>query len=471
MPRKNFKNIGELQGYEYLKGVVTAVDFDLDTCTLTIGEAGYSSVPIFYHCSDDEIELENGAIEGGSLGFAVDDEVLVLKQRDGLEDKIFVIGHVDGARHCAFQIKLIQDYEGVVGWPTGEDEFVTITIEDTDGNYYSAVYLRWDDLEGWTLNDAGTVWKYQPYLDDVGEDCQYNIVASYTIATQTWTLFWDGWLWEDQGAQPDPEAKYFIKGYCPDCPNYTQYPYRYKDADQGNVIDAVNVGAYDVVVPVFKFLEVVPSPFVTHESFSGNDCAVADELLEENPVRVIQTNTYFDYIRENAYEWSIKIKSSIPYTYMEGVILSGGLPSVLYTFDPGPEGDYGIRDNPGSAWTFGDVLQGGTRYCVDKDSSVDIAITGEIIDYSATPDTVGTSNLSESEVRSASGSGGRTHTIESEFTSNVRQVIDVYYYYPDYDPRYNMAVETTLPAGEDVGLKLTGRSPAGLAYCYASAIT
>ena len=108
MPRKNFKNIGELQGYEYLKGVVTAIDSDLDTCTLTIGEGEdkteYASVPIYYHCSDDAVELENGAIEEGSSGFAVDNKVLVLKQRENLDDKIFVIGHVDGARPCFLRL-------------------------------------------------------------------------------------------------------------------------------------------------------------------------------------------------------------------------------------------------------------------------------------------------------------------------------------------------------------------------------
>jgi len=100
MPKKNFKNFGEMQGYEYLKGVISSVDGDTDTCALSINGAEHKTVPIYYHCSEDAEEISNGAIEGSAAGFAEDDEVIVLKQREGLENKIFVVGHIDGARVC-----------------------------------------------------------------------------------------------------------------------------------------------------------------------------------------------------------------------------------------------------------------------------------------------------------------------------------------------------------------------------------
>ncbi len=118
MPRKNFENIGVLQGYEYIRGVITDnPDIDTDTCMVSIKNAEgnaveYADTPIFYHCSEDAVEREdNGAIEGAASGFVKDDEVIVLKQRKGApghdgepvsEPKIFVIGHVNGIKSCCF---------------------------------------------------------------------------------------------------------------------------------------------------------------------------------------------------------------------------------------------------------------------------------------------------------------------------------------------------------------------------------
>jgi len=73
MPKKNFENFGEMQGYEYLKGVISSVDVDTDTCTLSINEAEYNTVPIYYHCTEDAEERSNGAIQDGATGFREDD--------------------------------------------------------------------------------------------------------------------------------------------------------------------------------------------------------------------------------------------------------------------------------------------------------------------------------------------------------------------------------------------------------------
>lgn len=133
MPRKNFENIGDLQGYEYLKGVITDdPDTDTDTCTVRVkvvaGEAEDGSVsyedhefentPIFYHCEEDSAEREdNGAILGAAAGFAINDEVIVLKQRPGLDDKIFVIGHLGGIKSCECFVEPFDGPLVTTKWP------------------------------------------------------------------------------------------------------------------------------------------------------------------------------------------------------------------------------------------------------------------------------------------------------------------------------------------------------------------
>jgi len=136
MPRKNFENIGVLQGYEYIRGVITDdPDYNLDTCTVSVKDAEGNDVecadtPIFYHCSNDAEEREdNGAIEGGAAGFVKDDEVIVLKQRQGApghagepagEPKIFVIGHVAGIKACGMYLRI----NSINGYTNGEENAV-----------------------------------------------------------------------------------------------------------------------------------------------------------------------------------------------------------------------------------------------------------------------------------------------------------------------------------------------------------
>lgn len=130
MPRKNFRNIGELQGYEYIRGVIIGTpDNETDTCTVEITGSRYVSVPIFYHCTPDAQVRENGAIIGGAAGFAEGDAVAVLKQRPGLEDKIFVIAHLEGIRPCRF-ILIVSTKDGAeaIAWDLLSN---TIAVEKT----------------------------------------------------------------------------------------------------------------------------------------------------------------------------------------------------------------------------------------------------------------------------------------------------------------------------------------------------
>jgi len=134
MPKKNFKNIGTLQGYEYVAGVIDSIDGGNDTCGLTVGEDTFEGVPIFYHCHPEAEERDNGALEGAAGAFAVGDDVIVLKQRkpDKIGDtqiddvlKLFVIGHVGEKRHCAGNMILI------VAAKSGAEAFAYDLINET----------------------------------------------------------------------------------------------------------------------------------------------------------------------------------------------------------------------------------------------------------------------------------------------------------------------------------------------------
>lgn len=132
MPLKNFKTIGELQTYEYLLGKITSIDIDTDTCGLTIGDTEYHDVPIFFHCSPDAEELENGALKEGALAFREDDQVVVLKQRNsevgtGGTPEIFVIAHYSDKRHCDIGVVVIistQSEEEAFAWNLETNEVV-----------------------------------------------------------------------------------------------------------------------------------------------------------------------------------------------------------------------------------------------------------------------------------------------------------------------------------------------------------
>jgi len=161
MPRKNFKNIGELQGYEYLKGVITDdPDQDADTCAVRVKDAEgndveFADTPIFYHCSEDAVEREdNGAIEGAATGFAKDDEVIVLKQRPDLDDKIFVIGHIGGIAPCCF----IEPWSRVV---------------DGEESAYAAI----TDKYPWA--HLVSVWVEESYLNNVNRTANYPFLLDY----------------------------------------------------------------------------------------------------------------------------------------------------------------------------------------------------------------------------------------------------------------------------------------------------
>lgn len=107
MPTHDFNDIGDVLGFELLKGTITALDTAEDTCIVTVGGQTVNAL-LFYHCQPDSIMRDNGAIEGAAAGFSEGDEVIVLKKNDG--SSIKVIGHTDGIRRCEEDEPVITPY-------------------------------------------------------------------------------------------------------------------------------------------------------------------------------------------------------------------------------------------------------------------------------------------------------------------------------------------------------------------------
>jgi len=137
MPRKNFEDIGQLQGWEYLNGVITGdPDSDTDLCTVTIDGVAHADTPIYYHCDLGAEERDNGAIVGGATGFADGDSVFVLSQRSAAVEEeespgLFVIAHADGIQTCGHPGAALLQL-----WDPDEEEMQYIFIYPYDGTVF-----------------------------------------------------------------------------------------------------------------------------------------------------------------------------------------------------------------------------------------------------------------------------------------------------------------------------------------------
>jgi hypothetical protein len=147
MPTHDFTDIGDVLNYELLKGIITAIDSATDTCMVNVGGVVVPAL-LFYHCEPDSIARENGAIEGASGGFSVDDEVIVLVNND--KSVIKVIGHTDGIRHCGnpivFTISLLRWQENPprdqLGYPYLKK---SVFVWDPQSNRLKKALVDYDD--------------------------------------------------------------------------------------------------------------------------------------------------------------------------------------------------------------------------------------------------------------------------------------------------------------------------------------
>lgn len=97
MPTIDFRNIGEVLNYEFLRGTITEIDDIFDTCTVTIDGFPVELVPLFFHTSGTGTLRSNGAIQGASAAFRAGDEVIVMREikPSGAERSCRVLGPIN----------------------------------------------------------------------------------------------------------------------------------------------------------------------------------------------------------------------------------------------------------------------------------------------------------------------------------------------------------------------------------------
>jgi len=139
-PNLNFTNFGDVLNSELSRDTITAIDTATDTCTL----AKTGAALIFYHCEPNSPLRDNGAIEGGAAGFAVGDEVFVLKKFDS--KKVYVVGHVNGIKRCLWEpwgktlcAKHTWHYIGLGGLP--DVDCPVLPYYYSDGAFFSSLDL------------------------------------------------------------------------------------------------------------------------------------------------------------------------------------------------------------------------------------------------------------------------------------------------------------------------------------------
>jgi predicted transglutaminase-like cysteine proteinase len=138
MPTHDFTDIGDVLGFDLLRGTITAIDAAADTAMVSVGGRVVSAL-LFYHCANTSGLRTNGAIQGAAAGFRVGDSVIVMKRHDDLVIK--VIGHPYGARKCSSdegQYFIFYDDDGLKVAQAKYEEAITVQDTRTAAETYSA---------------------------------------------------------------------------------------------------------------------------------------------------------------------------------------------------------------------------------------------------------------------------------------------------------------------------------------------
>lgn len=119
MPTLSFSNLGDVMSREILVGTIQTIDPETDTCTVTVNGSVVSAL-LFYHCRQDSVLRDNGAIQGAAAGFSESDQVVVIRSKADDTAPVYVVGHVDGIRACteAQFILIYGDY--CIVWDIGK---------------------------------------------------------------------------------------------------------------------------------------------------------------------------------------------------------------------------------------------------------------------------------------------------------------------------------------------------------------
>jgi len=205
MPKLNFTDIGDLQDYRYSVATIKAIDSATDTCTLNqIPETAL----IFYHCAADSVLRSNGAITGGSAGFAVGSSVVVLQKHD--KSKTYVVAHTDGIRACGGYAVFVSSFASLsksvaIIWDIKNNVLVMGPIDTTD-----VLYTGWiaaHGVNGTSLypafaKDSVIPYKLRPDLVDPIETLTYRMRYHANTTSPTEMFPESVWSAVDNGSVP-----------------------------------------------------------------------------------------------------------------------------------------------------------------------------------------------------------------------------------------------------------------------------
>jgi len=347
MPRMNYPTVGDMQEYEFLRGIIVSIDAATDTCTVDVCSVGVVTALLFYHCEPDSPLRDNGAIEGAAAGFAEEDEVIVQVKHDKSEAR--VIAHIDGVRPCGWKF--------ILTWGNGDhiDESFGLRfyVYDSNSNY------------------VGTDYSYVPNEKEPRKGY--------------WSI-----TFKDKDAPKDPNG-YWVNFSIPDevTPDYvistpyTQYPGRYLDADRRKPDDLIQPrGTYADTLP---YINIVPSTEPVPEeidifptdlfpamdpTFAWSDYGLTADyrrfIFKNDPSGGIGVKlkltvyasvpikvTSFQ-VSSTAVRWGVTVKHNIP---------DGWLPRVINSITPSGACHYDFSDGYS---VVHDAYQAGTSVVVDR---------------------------------------------------------------------------------------------------------
>ncbi len=166
MPTLSFSNLGDVMSREILVGTIQTIDPETDTCTVTVNGSVVSAL-LFYHCRQDSVLRDNGAIQGAAAGFSESDQVVVIRSKSDDTAPVYVVGHVEGIRTCGQpiiivkisssrtkKIVLLWDYVSQKKADFGFDN----PCDDADVGYLNWLAEQEDDPEAVDLFPTGQFW-------------------------------------------------------------------------------------------------------------------------------------------------------------------------------------------------------------------------------------------------------------------------------------------------------------------------
>lgn len=307
-PKLNHENLGSIQKTAYLTGIITAVDSGNDTVDFTgTGKCpDATACPLFYHCEyevgEEPAQRSNGALEGAASAFSDGNEVIVQCEiLDSTTYKpLYVIGFVGKAKQCGFRFKLRR--EDAPFDPENLDAQTLLTdahdmrhsLVDSNGNWIWTDWEYNDQTEYWDLtfhdpdHRSGSEADPSPKLDPNGY----------------WIWYWSSSI-----------ATYVVN---------TQYPYKYKTADQQNNDDLIKPGTYEGLLPYLRRIYSYVPELQPDEPLVPSVC---DFMATKGADYAMERGNY----KSSGVKRQVAVISSIPYRIGYYLYKEDDKPTYCYT--------------------------------------------------------------------------------------------------------------------------------------------